>query len=335
MEARAAFVKVGLLIAAAIVVGLALLWFLSGGKVRSGTLFETYFSESVQGLQVGSNVQYRGVTVGRVTEIGVVSAEYGNQEKDVKEPLYRQVIVRYLVDVKKIGPFPSVIDAVKIGLRAQLGSTILTGLAYIDLNFVDPEVYPAASVPWKPEAQYIPSIPSAFAQVRDAGQQMLAKLDKVDIGRLAESLTDLASNLNAELKTGDVHTTLAAATELLQNANGAIKAADLAGLSSDLMKTSTALRGLADNPDLSKLMSNGAMATDRLAELTGRMTKLVDGVEAIVRSAQSGTTTLQEGLSPILRNLNATSQSLRDLAESLRQYPAQLLGAPPPRGSLR
>lgn len=337
MEGRALYVKVGLLIVAAIVVGLALVWFLSGGQVRQGELLETYFSESVEGLQVGSNVQYRGVTVGKVTQIGVVSAIYSRSEQDVNKPLYQEVMVRYVADMKKIGTFPSIESAVDDGLRAQLNSRLVTGLAYINLDFANPKDYPPQHIPWKPEGAYVPSMPSAFMQVQNAGQQLLAQLDQVDVAKLIASLTDLSENLDKELTTGDVHRMLGSANDLLTTANASVKAADLAGLSADLKKTLASVQTVATNPDLRKLLSNGALATDQLATLTAQMGKLVQSLEATVRQAQTGTTALQAGLAPILRNLSATSSNLRDLAESLRQYPAQVLSGPPPRtnGPLR
>jgi ABC-type transporter Mla subunit MlaD len=328
VENRANSLRVGLLIIVGIVVILALVWFLRGGQVTHGTLLETYFDESVQGLQVGSDVQYRGVTIGRVTDLGVVGAEYGGNETTANSSLNRQVFVRYLVDVNRIGHFSSIAKAAKLGLRARLGTRLITGLSYIDLDFLNPELYPGETPPWTPKAEYIPSVPSAFQEVQTAGQRMLAKLDKVDVTKLADTLTALMADLQTELNSGDLHRTLTAATTLLDTANAAVKGADLPGLSANLRKTSDDLQQVASNPDLAKLLNNGAMATSRLAELTGRMSALVTSLEATVRQAQAGTTNLQAGLQPILSNLSSASQSLRDLAESLRQYPGQVLSGP-------
>ena len=78
-EARGAFLRVGLLVLGGLALVIGLVWFFGGSTLSHGTLFETYFGESVQGLEVGAPVKYRGVTVGRVTDLGLVAAEYGTR----------------------------------------------------------------------------------------------------------------------------------------------------------------------------------------------------------------------------------------------------------------
>ncbi len=334
---RAAPLRVGLLILFGIAILLALIWFLRGGQISNGTTFVTYFSESVQGLEPGSKVEYRGVTVGRVIQLGVVSAIHGTESEDVHDPLYRQVYVTYIVDTARIGHFPSVDDAVKSGLRAKLNTQLITGLSYIDLDFVNPVFYPAPTLPWTPEAAYVPSIPSTFAQVQNAGQQLLAKMDKVDVGKLAGSLTTLATTLSAELTSGEVHNTLSAATGLFKTADAAVKGADLPGLTADLRKTSDQLAAVANSPELKALLANGAVSTENLAKLTGRMSSLVTALDQTVHEVATATSQLQIGLAPLVRNFQVASQNLRELTGSLRQYPGQVLSGPPPpvRGTLR
>ena len=139
MGARGVYLRVGLLIVGGVLLLVALIWFLAGGQISQGTVLESYFSESVQGLEVGAAVKYRGVTIGRVNEIGLVSAEYGaSQPMDLESQTYRLVFVRYVVDTAKIGQMPDVNSAVALGLRIRLASQGITGLSYLELDFVDP-----------------------------------------------------------------------------------------------------------------------------------------------------------------------------------------------------
>src|SRR5271168_2509791 len=90
-EGRGTFLRVGLLVVGGLALAIGLLWFFGGNRFTGGVAAETYFSESVQGLEVGAPVKYRGVTVGRVTELGLVTAEYGshNLPDELDKQTYR------------------------------------------------------------------------------------------------------------------------------------------------------------------------------------------------------------------------------------------------------
>ena len=118
----------------------------------------SYFSESVQGLEVGAPVKYRGVTIGRVTDIGLVSAEYGGRQPidAASATPIGWCSCAIVVDTTKIGQMPDTAEAVALGLRARLASQGITGLSYLELDFVDPARYPALDVPWPPKADIHP-----------------------------------------------------------------------------------------------------------------------------------------------------------------------------------
>jgi ABC-type transporter Mla subunit MlaD len=332
MRFSGTYLRVGLLIVGGLVLLVGLIWFLGGAEIGRGTLFESYFSESVQGLEVGAAVKYRGVTIGRVSEIGLVSAAYGQGpviEKDAQ--LYRLVFVRYVVDTAKIGKMPDTHTVVDLGLRAKLASQGITGLSYLELDFVDPMSYPALQLPWKPNAEYIPSMPSTFFQVQDAAQQVLAKLNRVDIDALATQLAGLLGDIRTQLSSGDLHNTFAAASVLLRSTNAAVQAADLPGLSADLKRTSASLRDVVEGEQTRKLLTNGALAAERLADVTAKLPALVASLQALTQRAGNSTADVERGLVPLLRDTQAAVQNLREMTESLRRYPAQILGSPPPR----
>mgnify|MGYP001027160747 FL=1 len=337
MQGRGAFVRVGALVLGRALLLVGLVWFLGGRHIRNGTLFETYFRESVQGLEVGAPVKYRGVTIGRVTEIGLVAAEYSpGPTVPLDRQIYRLVLVRALVDTKKIAQLPDTEDAVALGLRARLSSTGLTGVAYIEMDFVNPRRYPAEDVPWKPTAEYIPSIPSTLTQVQDAAQQFLSRLDQVDLVRLSDTMTTLLASLQSSLADGDAHTVLVRLATLLQTADETIKAADVGALSADLRRTSAAMRALAEDRDLRRTLANAAVASDRLAAASAQLPELLGSIRSTTRRADHGVADVQAAIGPLLRDLQASAANLRELTEALRRNPAQLVtGQPPPRPAER
>ena len=75
------YFKVGLFTALSLGLVILFLVFLGVSNLFQTTeLAETYFDESVQGLNIGSAVKYRGVTVGKVTAIGMVNQLYNSEE---------------------------------------------------------------------------------------------------------------------------------------------------------------------------------------------------------------------------------------------------------------
>ena len=77
MSQKANYFKLGIFIIAAAAILVAIILALGAGNIFKQTVtIETYFDESVQGLDVGSPVMVRGVQIGRVKEIGLVSRYY-------------------------------------------------------------------------------------------------------------------------------------------------------------------------------------------------------------------------------------------------------------------
>lgn len=334
MEGRGVYVRLGLLIVGGIAALIGLVVFLSGERLSSGTEFESYFRESVQGLDVGAPVKYRGVTLGRVTGIGLVSAEYPSREPSERNlSNYRMVVVRYIVNMKKVGVVPDVAEAVAQGLRARLSQQGITGLAFIELDFVsNPAVYPVEKVPWTPRSEYIPAIPSTLLQVQDAAQQLLAKLNEVDAKGLVSAATGMINDLRTQLKDGDVHRTLADIDVLIRQAQTDVHDADLPGTAAEMRKTLASVQGVVNGPELKEVLARTAVAVDRFAQAADRLGPLLTTLQATARRADNSTADIEQQLGPILRDAATALANLRETTDTLRRYPSSvLLGGPPPR----
>ena len=80
MSEEARYYRVGLFVLTGIVLLVGAVLLLGGTDAFRKTLtFETYFTESVQGLEVGSAVRLRGVKIGTVRDIQLAGDAYEEQ----------------------------------------------------------------------------------------------------------------------------------------------------------------------------------------------------------------------------------------------------------------
>ncbi|HEX3349425.1 MAG TPA: MlaD family protein [Acetobacteraceae bacterium] len=335
MTQRALYLRVGLLlvIGAAAIVGFVL--FLTGSAVRAGAHYETYFRESVQGLETGAPVKFRGVMLGQVTQISLATATYlSGQPPDVLRQANRYVVVRFVIDPTRVGRVPNTQTATRAGLRARLASQGLTGLAYLELDFADPHEYPPQEVPWTPKYEYIPSMPSTLLRVQDQAEALLTKLSDVDVAGLTGSLQRVLDDLHGQLSTGDAHQLIASATALLDTLHDAVQRSDLPGLSAELKATAAAARGMVQSKQTRDLLAEATKAATRFSDAAARLPQLIAALQTTVRRANETTGDVSAELAPVLRDAQAAVANLRDTTETLRRYPASVLfGGPPPRAA--
>jgi hypothetical protein len=91
MSQKANYFRLGIFILVAAAILVAIVLALGAGNIFKRTVtIETYFDESVQGLDVGSAVKYRGVQIGRVTRIGFTGSTY---QRDVPMKSRRQYVL--------------------------------------------------------------------------------------------------------------------------------------------------------------------------------------------------------------------------------------------------
>jgi ABC-type transporter Mla subunit MlaD len=346
-DARSLQVRVGLLVVVGLALLLAFVLFLTASRLRgSDVIFETYIRESVQGLDVGAPVRYRGVQIGRVISIGLVSAQYRRPEGEPFVGAFQLVLVRFAVDEARLGDVPSMQDAVRLGLRTRIAAQGITGVNYLELDFVDPERFPPMEVPWGPEFPYVPAIPSTVAQVTSVAETLLRRLEAADLPALVTNFGGLIADLRGELDGGDVQRALRDLSALLQTLRDATEGAEIPQLSTELRALATELRAagaearaaaaeardLIGGREVKQTLANVEAASGELRTAMQRLPTTLRTIEQTLRSARGTSQDLQAELLPLLRDLRATLANIRETTDALRRSPSQtIFGAPPPR----
>ncbi len=307
-----AFVAVGLCLLAA---GL----FVLGGRqwFQPTFMFETYFDQSVAGLEVGSPVRFRGVPLGHVTAILTSSATY---EQTVSLDSRREYIV-VRVEINLSGEEANQMrrDAETLaakGLRAQTQLAGITGQQYLALDFLDPRKYPPLPFAWTPKYPYLPSAPSSAGEIIAKAQTFLASLNEADIKALGQGLNRLVTDLDVKLDEIPVG-------ELTNELKAALKAAT---------GTLARLDRLAADPALRRTVDNAAFISDRARHMIedGELDKLVKDLDDTSERLDALVGDNQYDVRATVEDLRATAANLRTLSESVKKYPAGvLLGGPP------
>jgi ABC-type transporter Mla subunit MlaD len=319
--------------------------FLLGGRSLFQPSFtvESYFDESVAGLEVGAPVKLRGVTLGRVSAIDISAALY---QEDV--PLYNRkayVVVRAKITGARAGQWKrDIADYVKRGMRVQTQLAGVTGQQYLALDFLDAEKYPPLTFDWEPDYPYIPSAPSLANQIIANVQSFLASLDKVDIDELGHNLNTLVTALNKrvdELPMADLAAEASALMKvsraMVERLDKKIAATPVDTAVRDAGSAAARLDALLADPALKQTAENTAAFTGRLRRIadTGELDRIVKNLDQTIRRADAMLRDNQYDVRVIVEDLRVTADNLRALSELAKRYPADLLlGEPPPHVQL-
>jgi ABC-type transporter Mla subunit MlaD len=332
MESKAIYFRVGIVVLSGLaILGALIVWVGSEAFRAAGRPFETYFAESVQGLEVGAGVRFRGVPIGRVTAISMAAAEYGASAtmQVLANPAYQFVVVRFEVftdriAAREIGEMRRMVES---GLRVRMASQGITGVLYLEVDFLDPARFVPLDVPWEPRFVHIPSVPSTLTQITVAAERILGRLEQADLPALVDNANALVGALAESVTTGEVFRILVEAGDLL----GALRSEvgtlspDVEGTVAEAKAAITALRRVIEGREMQTTMTGVAGASARLPQTAAAIEQAARRLDATVADAN-------RDLGPMLRDLRITADNLKALTEQMRQFPSQVLfGAPPPR----
>ncbi len=152
------FVTVGLMIGVA-----AVIWLGASRYFQKGSMYVTYFDESVHGLQKDSVVKFRGVDIGTVKQIGVA-------------PDQRLVEVVMKIEVK---------DFNVNGVVAKLTLAGITGIVYVELDRKKRDEQSFTPAGFMPIYPVIPSAPSDIKQIESSVNDVLKRIKEIDFAGIS------------------------------------------------------------------------------------------------------------------------------------------------------
>jgi len=343
MDKQASKTLIGAFVVGAVVLIVAgVLIFGSGKLMKKTDSFVLFFESSLQGLNVGSPVLFRGVRIGSVKNITI---EADPEDLSIHIPVIIEIVpdkIKLIHGERARDVTENLPNLIEKGLRAQLKmGSLLTGQLIIELEF-SPDA-PAKIVGLNTEYPEIPTIPSALERITDIMKGL--PFDKI-IDKLlsaVEAIEKLASSPDIPDILHSLKMTVEDAQKLLQNLDSRI---DPLAMSID--KTVKEYGKLARNVDgkvdplASSVDATLKDARKLVRNVDGRVAPLASSIEKSLAKARTALEQAQKALvvaektvgkeSPViyqfdktLKEISRMARSIRSLADYLERHPNALL----------
>ncbi|WP_018951742.1 MlaD family protein [Thioalkalivibrio sp. AKL12] len=312
----------------------ALLILTAGNLLRPSIQIETYMDSSVQGLEVGAPVKFRGVNIGEVTDLTFTSVVYESDVRPRDRRRYVMVRARLYPDrfaaSAQEGEFETRIleNLVDAGLRVRMAAQGITGMSYLETDFSEPGTHPPLAHDWEPHSIYVPSAPSTAMQFLEYAENLLKRIDELDIEGVVDNLTNLLVTVDTTLNELDTGRLAEQADEMIEELKTTTRTAN---------RVMESVERLVEHPDTQALPSETRAALRELRETAeaADVGRLVDRMDSMVERLNRGMDVSEGKLLETLDELQAAMGGLRSLSDDVRRNPGgALFGAPPPRSTM-
>ena len=308
---------IGLFVTVGLVIGVAaIVWVGASKYFEEGSVYVTYFDESVQGLQVDSRVKYRGVDIGKVQSIEVA-------------PDHKLVEVVMKIDLAG--------ESWK-NLVTQLRAAGITGIVFIELDRISPDEQmlmppPGMEVPFP----VIGSQSSQTKQIITGMDKIMGQIQQVDLKGISDQIKDttraLETLLSGKQMTGIMAKLDSAAGHLdrgLQRIDRLLADGRVEGI------LDGAKQGLKE-AELGLHESRRTIAELRelVAEVRGqveglRAPEIADRASRLLREIDRRTRGMKTDFERTTEDIRQAADSLKLLLDRLNENPSDLIFSQPP-----
>jgi len=327
--------KLGLFVAVGFVAAVGSVVWLSTRARHEVVVGHCFFNQSVAGLDIGSPFKYRGIPIGSVSDIRAAP------ELDwvkVELEIYRSA----LIDLGFIGPDGDVATEAQrevegLAVRAQLKSSLLTGIAYVAADVYEVEKHKVPDYPFEVPEFTVHTIPSTDVVFREKLEEILDALPPAAIA--AEDLLKDAGQAVKDLRVKELSIKV---EKLIDDLNRAVLDLDTKTTSENLNDTLLEVKqtferatelierwkdpeGPVDQLLVSLRKEVESMELARTAERARTMMKEIEGTAGSVGPAAKEAELLFADLRRELTYVRSALQSVERLLNMLEKDPGSVV----------
>jgi len=314
-------------VGAVALVAAAVAIFGSGKFLSERPRFVMYFPGSVNGLEIGSPVQFRGVKIGQVTEI---SAKL-NKDLSVMIPVYVEYVPDSLAVPDELKReiegrrYPFIHRLIAKGLKAQLRmKSLITGQLYVALDFFPDK--PIRLVGLDKRDPEIPTIPST-------SEVLMETLEKIPLGEIADNLLKVTEGVERIVNSPEMKGSMKNLDVSLQQLAALIRDVD-----AEVKPTLTAARNAFTQAEKTLAFNDG-----KPGEVAESLHTTLKKVDATLEDMRLTITTYEKladrnmnlgyDVGKTLQEIEGAAKSIRALTDYLERHPEALIkGKQPAKG---
>ena len=310
--------SIGLFIVTGLALGvIGVLLFTSVKLFSPSSEIVAYFNESLNGLNEGAPVKYRGVTIGSVKRVMV---RFNQATNDYSMPVILELEEKLLRE--RVGDFTGMFSAtsmqerVKLGLRASLQTeSLVTGVLYVDVR-----LNPNAPPPVFHQLQILyPELPTEPTEI----QELFNNLASLDFKSIGNNLNSLITKLDATVGALQMAQINAGITNVLRSVDRLVSSPDLTNTLAAVGPTLNEYRLLGEKLN-SRIDPLADSLTNSLAEADRALAQFRGAAENL-RSLLAPDSAVRNDLDQALQQLAGAGQSLSSLLDFLKRHPNALI----------
>lgn len=317
--------KIGVFAVSGIVVLLGAVLIFGGNDIfKDEVKLVTVYNESVQGLEKGSQVKFRGVPVGKVTEIAILQNDSKIRIKMQIDPdafvlpdsNNAEIMVSSASeqsnDLKMF-----IRNQIKKGLQVRMEFAGITGFKYIELNYFNSpqdKLLPAPTGLAYDEI-YIPASPSMLSDAIQNISKSLENISKIRFDKISASLENSAVKINEFIDDDTLQDTVANLKNITAKLDGAIANDRLQELMDDLQKTVNEFGKLAQRvnseANIGKTANSIRNAGEAVSQSSASLENTLFKLDAALDKLTVLINLLNENPSALLRGKEAPASEMR------------------------
>jgi phospholipid/cholesterol/gamma-HCH transport system substrate-binding protein len=295
MVKKKTFFTVGLFVLIGVAAGIALIvWLGASQYLKKGKVYVTYFDESVQGLQIDSNVKFRGVNIGMVSKINVA-------------PDYR--LIEVIMKINYAGGIE--------GTIAKLKTAGITGIVFVELDYrKDGDIDNTPKITFTPDYPVIPSNPSEIKQIFAGIDSVIEQMKQIDFKGISDQLKMTTTNINAFVSGDEMK-------RIIKN---------LDAMMANLEKTSEKLNKVVSDGRIDAILNDTRESIKKIKEEVNalNLAEASNRANQLIENASRKTKRITTELEIASENLKRTTENMDQLVDRLKADPSEIIFSNPP-----